>query len=143
MIKIMSAIAGKSQQKQLAFGQVESVEATGASETVAGIEGRVYRITTTDPSGKTETIEAVLTDDPLVVAMSEGYMGAMRAMLGEDIGKFMAALPDDDRGLLRVGDDFRLKAISGEEQPASLFELPAEPVSFAEMMQGLGRTAQE
>lgn len=33
---------------------------------------------TTTANGKTETVEAVLTDDPLVVEMTRAYLDAMR-----------------------------------------------------------------
>src|SRR5699024_10374170 len=109
MFKMFSAMAKKSQKQPTGtlIGHVDKVEATGATETVAGIEGRVYRITTTSPEGKTETVEAVLTDNPQVVAMTKAYMDAMLGMLApETADSLMATLPDDDRGLLRSGTDF-------------------------------------
>lgn len=139
MLKMMQAMAGESQNQESRFGHVDSVEKTGASETVAGIEGRVYLITTTDPNGKTETVETVLTDNPLVVEMTRAYLGSMQAMFGgDDLGAFMDALPDDEHGLLRAGEDFRLLSIASDDPPASLFELPAEPMNLQQMMKGMG-----
>lgn len=137
MMKMFAAMAGESAQSQMPFGQIESVEATGESATVAGIEGRVYEVTMTDPDGQTETKTVVLTDNPLVVSMTQAYVDALLQTLAPDVAAgLLAALPADDRGLLRSGEsDFRVTAISGEEPSASLFELPAEPTSLGQMMQ--------
>lgn len=137
MMKMFSAMAGKSTQSQLPFGQIESVEATGESATVAGIEGRVYEITVTDADGQTKTKTAVLTDNPLVVSMTQAYVNSLlKAMAPDMADKLLAALPADDRGLLRSGDDeFRITAISDEEPAASVFALPAKPTSLGQMMQ--------
>lgn len=104
-----------------------SIEATGASETVAGIEGRVYHVTITIPNMGTKDFEAVYTDDPLVVEMTHAYFNAMGGMWAT--GPFQASLPDDDRGLLRKDDELRLDSISRAEPPASTFKLPAQPVN--------------
>src|SRR5699024_8971606 len=110
------------------FGHIDSVEATGDNATVAGIDGHVYNIAVTNTDGKSETRKAVLTDDPLVVAMTRVYVDALLTLFAPDIAdNLKTKLPADDRGLLRSGQDFRLTAISGEEPDASLFELPAEP----------------
>lgn len=137
MIKMMAKTAGQSQKQESAFDHVDSVKATGASATVAGIEGHVYRMTTTGADGQTETTKVVLTGDPLVTEMTQAYMGAMQTLVGTDVGQFMAALPDGRRGLLRAGTNYRVTSISGEDPAAGVFELPAEPTSFAEMMQRL------
>lgn len=145
MFKMFSAMAKSQKQPQgTLVGHIDKVEATGASETIAGIEGRVYHITTTSPDGKTETVEAVLTDNPLVVAMTKAYMDAMLGMLApETADSLMAALPDDDRGMLRSGTDFKLASISGDAPDPSQFELPAEPKSLAKMMQEAMSKAQQ
>lgn len=118
------------------FGRVESIEATGASETVAGIEGRVYQVTWTDSDGKRRSGEVVLTDDPLVAEMTDAYLGAVQAMSGAETDAYRGSLPEGERGLLRSGDDFRLESISGDAPPSGHFELPAEPMKLPDMMQG-------
>lgn len=118
------------------FGRVESIEATGATETVAGIEGRVYQVTWTDADGKRRTGEVVLTDNPLVAEMTDAYLSAVQAMSGAETGAYQQALPEGERGLLRSGDDFRLESISGATPSAGTFELPAEPMKLPNMGQG-------
>ncbi|MBA1146785.1 hypothetical protein H0Z60_06900 [Ectothiorhodospiraceae bacterium WFHF3C12] len=118
------------------FGRVESVNATGASETVAGIEGRVYQVTWTDGDGQRHSGDVVLTDDALVAEMTEAYLGAVQAMSGADTDAYRQSLPEGERGLLRSGEDFRIESISGDEPPPGAFELPAEPMDLQKMMQG-------
>lgn len=118
------------------FGRVESITATGASETVAGIEGRVYEVTWTDGDGKRRSGEVVLTDDPLVAEMTQAYLAAVQAMSGADTTAYRQSLPEGERGLLRSGDDFRIESISGDAPAADAFELPAEPMDLQKMMQG-------
>lgn len=142
MLKAMAK--SQKQPEGTLVGHVDKVEATGASETIAGIEGRVYRITTTGPDGKTETVETVLTDNPLVVAMTKAYMEALLGMMAPEAAEsLMAALPDDDRGMLRSGTDFKLTSISADAPDPSQFELPAEPKSLAKMMQEAMSKAQQ
>lgn len=129
------AKSGKNTQFDLT-GTVESIEPTGATQTVAGIEGRVYKITMTMDGGDTTIEQAVLTDNPLVVEMTEAYLSSMSAVIGQQkTAQLIAALPDDDRGLLRWGNDYVLTSISDKQLDPAMFQLPAEPTSFAEMMQ--------
>lgn len=114
-----------------------SFEATGKTETVAGVKGRVYRVQWTDEDGRRRTQDVVLTDDPVVVEMTRAYFGAIGSMFGgDDPQRFADAMPGDDTGMLRAGDDFRVTAISGENPPDSRFELPAPPMDLQQMMGG-------
>jgi len=145
MIKMLAAVAGKSGDMPTPFGQIDSITATGDSATVAGIEGRVYKVTVTDSDGQTETRKTVLTDDPLVVAMTQTYVDALLGALAPKVAASLnAKLPADDRGLLRSGDgDFVLIAISGEEPDASLFKLPAKPKDMGNLIQMMIRKSQQ
>lgn len=139
--KMMRGITGKAKNHEgISTISVVGIKKTGVSETVAGIKGRVYRAMITDANGKTESKEMVLTDDPLVVEMTQAYMGSMQKMFGGDI---MANLPRDDRGMLRVGNDYRLQSISNKTPPASEFELPAEPTNFGQMLQQMMKQGME
>lgn len=135
MFKMLTSMA-KSQSNQGALAKVENVEDTGERKTVAGIEGRVYLLTVTNPDGQTKTKRAVLTDNPLVVEMTRIYMSSMWELLGLENGyeEFMAALPEDHRGLLSSENGFQVKSISEKKPAASLFDLPAKPKSLAEIM---------
>ncbi len=138
MMKAFADAAQQSGQAQALPDKVDSVVATGKSETVAGIRGQVYQVTITDKAGKTKTEEAVLTSDPLVVEMTRTYLNSFHAMFGSDVAdKLSAALPKDQPGILRMGTDLALKSISGVEPPAAQFELPAEPISMEQLMKGL------
>lgn len=142
MMQMMRAMGGQSapQPAPDSFGSVGKVEATGATETVAGIKGRVYRMTWTDPDGSKHSGEAVLTDDPLAVQMTSAYLGSVTAMFGSDnSSSFQSGLPGKDRGLLRVGDSFQVTSISRTDPPASAFELPAEPMDMSKMFGGKAR----
>ncbi len=141
MMQMMLSIGGKAAQKQLMtdFGHVGSVQATGKTETVAGIEGRVYQMHWTDRDGASKSEHVVLTDNALVVEMTQAYFDSISAMYGSQGGlAFQKGFPGHDRGLLRVGDSFRLKSITNFNPPASTFELPAKPMDMQELMRGLG-----
>lgn len=118
------------------MGRITSVKATGETETVAGIEGRVYRVTLAR-DGKSKTYEVVLTDNPTVVELTGIAMARMVSVLGDQsavMESYVSALPEDYRGILRIGDRFQLTAVSSENPPDKRFQLPAEPVSFAQAM---------
>lgn len=121
-----------------------SVEKTGKTETVAGIKGDVYDVAFVDGKGETSHQTVVLTSDALVTEMTTAYFAVSGAMMGsERVAEFTDALPRKQRGLLRMGDDMVLQAISKEAPTANAFELPAEPVNFGDMMKGLMEQSQQ
>lgn len=122
---------------------VTSIKATGKKETVAGIDGEVYELTTTDQQGHSQTLQAVFTDDPLVVEMTAAYLAFSEAMVGPKvIADFKSALPKSKRGLLRVGDEMVLQSIAADPPSASVFELPAKPMNIGDMMKDLMKQLQ-
>lgn len=122
------------------LGEISSIKASGKNETVAGIKGKVYQMTVTDANGKTTQQEAVLTGNSSVVEMTDAYLSFITALAGkENLKKFTADLPAGKRGLLRVGDDFRLASISTKSPSAAAFKLPAKPKDMSKMMQGFGQ----
>lgn len=117
---------------------IVSLQATGAQASVAGIEGRVYRVKLRDDQGNTQTRQLVLTDDPVVVEMTSTYLHALSAFLGQDrMSHLMQKLPADDRGLLRAGDNYRLQSISAHAPDPGLFVLPGKPSGLADTVQDL------
>lgn len=115
--------------------KIESVKATGKKETVAGIAGEVYQFTVIDKDGKSKTTEAVLTNDPLVVEMTQAYLGFSEALAGsKGTSEIRKAFPAGKQGLLRSGDDMKLQSISSAAPAADAFKLPAEPVNMNDMM---------
>lgn len=112
------------------------IEATGRKETVAGIDGEVYRIVYRDDSGQ-GTREMVLSEDPLAVEMTQAWFATIQALSGGNGGadRMDRELAERGLGLLRAGDDFKVSSVSAETRAAGDFELPAEP----QAMPGMGR----
>lgn len=115
------------------IGSLEKLEATGEMETIAGIEGEVYRVVWTDADGETHENTAVLSDHALVRGMTDAFRRSAEAM-GGDGEMFNDALEKRNAGVLRFSQDFRVVDISGDAPPASDFELPAEPMSLQDLM---------
>jgi hypothetical protein len=118
---------------------VTAIEDTGETETVAGIEGGVYRISWVGADGASHTDTAVLTDDPLVREFGRAFRAFAEA--GSDpVDPRSVRIEDRGLGVLRYGDEFVVREISGATPPAGAFELPAPPLNMQDMMRGMGRT---
>lgn len=119
---------------------LEGIEATGESETIAGIEGEVYRIQWIDGAGNKHKESAVLSGDPLVVGFTGAFRQFAEAGNGQPdaIGK---ALAKRELGVLRFGDKLTVVSISDDIPSSGVFELPAEPMDMQEMMKGFGQSA--
>jgi len=118
-----------------------SLEKAGRSETVAGIKGEVYLLTTKE-DGEERTQEVVMSDDKRAIEFRDALFIMGRAAM-EAFDDYQ--LPEDDKdvqkqleamnlGVLRVGEDMKVTSLSGDSIAAARFELPAEPMD----MQGLG-----
>lgn len=141
MMKMMQGMGKQAGHTPAApdFGHIDSVETTGDSETVAGIDGHVYQMHWTDADGSKKSGKAVLTGDPLAVEMTHAYLGSVAAMSdSESQTNFQKSLPSGQQGLLRLGDTFRVQSIERADPPASTFELPAKPMDLQQMMGGMG-----
>lgn len=135
MFKAMGQAMNKDHKNGDPFGSIDSVTATQQSETVAGIKGKVYNMTWTEPDGTQQSGKAVLTSDPLTVEMTQAYINYMGAMLGSDhVRAYQEALPSNDTGLLQMADQFYVESIRATDPAASLFELPAEPMDLQSLM---------
>jgi hypothetical protein len=118
-----------------------SLEKTGRRESIAGITGEVYLLTVIE-DGKQRTDEAVMSDDPRAIEFRDALFVMARAATAalDDDGasknskELKARLEETGMGILRVGQDLKVTAISGEQIAAARFALPAEPMD----MQGLG-----
>jgi hypothetical protein len=100
------------------------LESTGRSETVAGIEGVVYRYNGAG-FGPEDQQEMVLTNHPQVVRLTRAFM---TLIAGPDAAKEWADEMADiaHKGLLR-NEGFELLRIEDSQQlPASRFELPPD-----------------
>jgi hypothetical protein len=118
-----------------------SLEKTGRAETVAGIRGDVYLLTT-EEDGRAQTRELVMSDDARAIEFRDAMFIMGRAAT-DALDDYQ--LPDADKdvqkqleamnlGVLRVGKDMTVTSLSGDSVAAARFELPAEPMD----MQGLG-----
>lgn len=114
---------------------VESFEPTGSTETVAGIEGEVYRVEWTDGNGDRHTDTGVFSEDPLAVELTGAFRRYVDGMgMGAD-DPFNRELVSRNLGALKFGDRYQVLSISDDTRPAAAFELPAEPMDLQKMMQ--------
>lgn len=151
MVMDMSAVGRMAQGMNQAGGDhgigsgrarsVGAIEATGESETVAGVEGEVYTLRWTDQGGREHTDEAVLSDHPLALELTRAFSNFVKASSGDPdpIGQ---KLEKKNLGILRFGSQFRVTAIDDGTPPASTFELPAEPMDMQKMMESMGGAMQ-
>ncbi len=119
---------------------VQSVEATGETEWVAGIEGEVYEMTFTNGQGQTETSTLVLSDNAQVAAltrvmhrMTEILIGAGGSQMPQSVRDMEKHVLGKNLGVLRQGSDFQLAMINDDAPDASRFVLPAEPMDMSGM----------
>lgn len=121
--------------------EIGSLDATGRSETIAGIKGEVYQLNFVDEDGNEQTEEMVLSDDPRALEFRDGLflMVGVAANLTSDgntdnTKSIQKALGEMNSGILRYGQEMVVTAIDGDTVDASRFELPAEPLN----LQGIG-----
>ncbi|WP_311948465.1 hypothetical protein [Halomonas piscis] len=141
MIEMMHSMThqGKNQEDKDPSDALFSTQATGKTETLAGFKGRVYQVQSNLFDEDEGPDEVVFTDDPLVVEMTHAYFGVMGGMASKETNQsWLDALPGKDRGLLRLGDQLRLESIQRTDPPASVFELPAQPMDLQSQMGSMG-----
>lgn len=141
MIEMMHSISDQEegQEDKDSLDKLFSTRATGRTETLAGFEGRVYRVKSDLFEEDDAPEEVVFTDDPLVVEMTRAYFGVMGGLTSKKMGQsWLDAMPGKDQGLLRLGDQLRLDSIQRADPPASTFELPAKPMDLQSQLGGMG-----
>lgn len=124
------------------FQALDLLEATGDSETIAGIEGEVYAIEWTDQQGESHRGTIVLSKDSQARDLTVAMRTAAGAMGAAETDPLSEAVLERDMGVLRFDDKFELVSISGDAPAASEFELPAKPMSLQDLMRqqmGQGR----
>lgn len=121
--------------------KVESLEATGNHETVAGIQGAVYRLRYIDENGQSRETDMVLSDDPralgfrdAVFLMAQSIADSVEMDL-EGTDKLQQQLANRDLGVLRYGQDMRITRLENTRVDDARFVLPAEPTDLS----GLGK----
>lgn len=131
---------------------VYRLEDTGRTETVAGIEGRVYLASYTDEDGTNRTDEMVIGSHPVLREFSQtmGAWGqALAASFGVDTARAsydesMALIYGKGDGVLRFGNTYRIASLSQADIVASRFDLPANPQqmpNFGALLSGAGADA--
>ncbi len=101
------------------------VTKTGRTETIAGVTGDVWEITTE----KGEKHEMVVSSDRRVQGLSKAF-AALAAKMGQSMGDDIARQLDAARkqasgGLLRADKRMVLQSVAEKSQPASFYQLPA------------------
>ncbi len=98
------------------------LEATGRTETVAGLRGQVYRIHLTDARGLPVVHEAVLGDAPELLRLQQSLLRLASGLPGLQLPPALDALPET--ALLRYEQQMRLVRLEERALPASRFSLP-------------------
>lgn len=128
------------------IAEYHGLNATGRSETHAGITGEVYTVDYTTRAGKREQTEMVLANNATLVEMSEAmtaFSEVMATALGQarDETPGAKALAEEFKrrklGILRVQDDLRLTRLDSASPKAARFKLPAEPMTMPAMPAGM------
>ncbi len=148
----MSMFGGMAQAAvpDLAEVRVETLEATGRKETVAGIEGEVYTLNFVDQNGQAQRAELVLSPDARAVGFRDA-MHRMASRVGDMVDQQDAAnllqtrLNDKELGVLRYGQDMRVASISAGRVDPARFVLPAEPTDLSALggLFGGGNSSEE
>lgn len=122
-----------------ATAEVISIEATGRRETVAGIRGEIYKITTRE-EGDSITQEVVMSSDARALEFRDALFTMIRASteaMDEELRRnsedFRKRLGSMNMGILRYGTEMKLAAIDGDTVAAARFELPAKPVDMNDL----------
>ncbi|MEM1402242.1 MAG: hypothetical protein AAGG55_02820 [Pseudomonadota bacterium] len=125
--------------------EILEMKDTGKTEVVAGVSGRIYRVTVRDGKGVESVEDVVLSSDArareftdalfLMTSMSSSVGGEEALKAAQDMKKRLDA---EGLGFLRFGDEMKITSINSDPVPADRFELPAEPVDMSGMGALLG-----
>nr|MBV6629146.1 hypothetical protein [Oceanococcus sp. HetDA_MAG_MS8] len=133
---MMSMFGGAIPDPGPSVAKVEDLRKTSRSETVAGIRGEVWEIRYLDDDGRPQTSEVVLSKDARAREFQQA-MGLMTRTLLQAAGKdtrsadvMLDEFEKRNRGMLRMGDEFRVSALTDQRVAQDRFNLPSEPVSL-------------
>lgn len=118
------------------IANVVSLQPTGKTETIAGINGDVHTLTYVTRGGQQRSLEAVLSTDPRVAELTHN-VGQIAVAFQRSTGvdnqgaqELLRLLQTRNVGLLRVGADFRLAALNANAPAAERLQLPESPLSL-------------
>lgn len=124
-----------------AVAEFVSLDDLGRRESVAGVDGRVYRLAYLNPQGEERRVEAVLTQDPEVVSYTRRFIEAARRLqqsLGQPVPAGTVRLADEvlarGLGMLRVDNLMTLSRLDRTAPQAARFELPAQPMQLPDVL---------
>lgn len=145
MMKMMGGVMAQQMAIDTGLDDIAAyhgLNATGRSETHAGITGEVYTVDYTTRAGKREKTELVLAKNATLVEMSTA-MTAFSEMMAKAMGQPQDSTPGAKAlteefqrrklGVLRVEDSFRLTKLDTATPKAARFTLPAEPMVMPDM----------
>lgn len=121
------------QQSMIGAASLEKLEATGKTETVAGIEGEIYDLVWTDNGGNSHEETIVLSNNTQARELLNAFHSYQKALIGEP-DPIAEALEELGMGMLRQGDSFLIVSVNDETPDASIFTLPEDGMTFEEMM---------
>ena len=111
---------------------VVSLTPTSAKETVAGINGTVYKLTYEDGQRRTRTEDLVLAKDArateftsAAVHFGKTLAAASGAIIPPGADDLVARIQRDGLGLLRFGNRIEINSLNGTTPAATRFDLPA------------------
>ncbi|MBA4285072.1 MAG: hypothetical protein C0434_06025 [Xanthomonadaceae bacterium] len=127
------------------IAEYHGLNATGRTETHAGITGEVYTVDYTTRAGTREKTEMVLAKNTTLVEMSSS-MAAFSEMMAKAMGQpsdtpgakaLEAEFKRKNLGLLRIEQDLRVIRVSSSTPSAARFRLPAAPTELPAMPAGM------
>ena len=114
---------------------VHSLRNTGRKETIAGINGEVWIVDYSDEDGRHQ-VEMVLSKEAAVREMRDALTGFARSVIHttganpDQANEVFNALQKRGYGYLRIGNEMKVVALSGEKVDKRRFVLPAEPMQM-------------
>lgn len=147
MMKMMGGMVKEMSKTTTAGNDVQefhSLKPTGRSETVAGVNGKVYLLDYRPAEGERKQVEVVLSDDRAVrevTAAMNSYGRTMLAAMGmqapDGSRKLQGEIDTRNLGMLRFGTELKAIRVSSSMPAEANFRLPAEPTAMPNIP-GLG-----
>lgn len=145
---VMGLLSASSGRKQFASGsediqQFIGLKATGRSETVGGIAGKVHTLEYIDRTGKRRSEEVVLSGHAEVAEMTNRF-GRIAATFQQNSGvdntgaqQLLQELERRKMGVLRFADHYRLERLDTTPPSQARFQLPSAPMQLPAGLEAL------
>ncbi|MAR71484.1 MULTISPECIES: hypothetical protein [Halomonas] len=116
--------------------QVLSLEPVGTRESVAGIEGEVYRLDWITQEGDRREDELVLSQRPEVIELLR-VVDRYQSILSGQPDPVAARLEQQGLGLLRFGDKFQVASLTATSPDPALLALPSQSGNVGELLRSV------